>query len=58
MRLCIFEFYADPCGAERGEIGGGDGGILVGERGDSVWGRSWWAMICIGTFHVSLLRRE
>ena len=21
MRLCIFEFYADPCGAERGELG-------------------------------------
>jgi hypothetical protein len=23
MRLCIFEFYEDPCGAERWELGGG-----------------------------------
>jgi hypothetical protein len=49
MRLCIFEFYADPWGAERGEIGerswGGIGERNWGGIGERSWGgigeRSW-----------------
>jgi hypothetical protein len=52
MRHCIFEFYADPCGAERGgtrgrgwgEAGSGVGG---GESGSGVWGNRGRAMMSV-----------